>query len=333
MTKDVLDNEVGVSGALTETGLDAKAKSRLVSAFDRLLGNAVDWLNPGMERRAARTRALSEAEGQIISAAAKVVSEQVAVSPELAKRVLENQATAAVRRQENKDGVVKMAIQDLRSDPPSTEQNLSSSDELSDQFLTRFERYAEEATTDTLRERWGKILASEVRSPNTFSQKTLRIVDELDFETAELFQRIVANKLLKYIPKHLSGEIKLSDLIVLVQAGLLVEPGITGHTLHLTKVDWLAPNTQRHTIRFKNYGIARDSDLSFQQAKYIRRKGDNLAFEIYVLTTAGEAISRILEIDEEANCRRLLECLNDGQENGGFFLTELLEDGNWHLKE
>lgn len=59
MSNDPLDNEVSVSVELTaQTGLPAeikgKAKSRAISAFDRLLGNLVDFSNAWLEAAPAK---------------------------------------------------------------------------------------------------------------------------------------------------------------------------------------------------------------------------------------------------------------------------------------
>ena len=67
MAKDSLDNEVSIAGQLTERGVKAKARSRFVSAADRLLGNLVDFPNPTLERIAARKRATTDGEIRDVS--------------------------------------------------------------------------------------------------------------------------------------------------------------------------------------------------------------------------------------------------------------------------
>jgi hypothetical protein len=50
MVEDHLDKETSVSVDLTETGVTAKAKSRLVAAIDRLGGNLLEILNAPQRR-------------------------------------------------------------------------------------------------------------------------------------------------------------------------------------------------------------------------------------------------------------------------------------------
>jgi hypothetical protein len=57
--------------------------------------------------------------------------------------------------------------------------------------MNRFERFAEDASTDELRQRWGRVLSAEIRKPGTFSPKVLRIVDEIDQSTAAIFERVL----------------------------------------------------------------------------------------------------------------------------------------------
>jgi Protein of unknown function (DUF2806) len=74
------------------------------------------------------------------------------------------------------------AIEHLRHDGISASDAETGPSELSEEFMTRFETYAEGASTEDLRQRWGRILAREVKKPGTFSLKALRVIDELELQ-------------------------------------------------------------------------------------------------------------------------------------------------------
>jgi hypothetical protein len=91
-----------------------------------------------------------------------------------------------LRAQANKEGVAKKAIEYLSreseqvSDKPETPE---------EDWLNIFERYAEDASSEKLRDLWARVLAKEIRKPKSFSLRTMRFISELDSETAQLFQK------------------------------------------------------------------------------------------------------------------------------------------------
>ncbi len=184
MPEDHLSNEVHLSAELTETGVKAAAKSRALSSFDRLVGSFADVGSAYFEGVSGRLRARAEGERQLIEAVAKYGVERIGADHEFAHRALENHFKKIAQQQINKDAVVSVALDDLRDQPPSDEAANTGPNELDEEFLSRFEMYAEGASTEQLRERWGRILAGEIRKPGTFGPRVLRITDELDSVTA-----------------------------------------------------------------------------------------------------------------------------------------------------
>lgn len=191
MADDHLGNEVSLSVELTERGFKAGAISRTVSSVDRLLGDVIDLANVHLERMTEKGRAKTDAEVSIIQALGKMQLEAIHSDPEFAARAMQQHLKVAGIRYENKAASVAAALEDLREEPSHAD-NASDADVLSDAFINRWERYAEEATDDQLREKWGRVLASEIRKPGTFSAKVLRVVDELDAATALTFERLCA---------------------------------------------------------------------------------------------------------------------------------------------
>ncbi|WP_306147004.1 MULTISPECIES: DUF2806 domain-containing protein [unclassified Roseibium] len=218
--KDPLDKPVSVSGKLTKTGLQASAHSRAVSAGDRLLGNLVDLLNLPIESRNRIKRAKVDAEVQLINAATEALIEAASQNPAGANVVIKQVLSREERRAENKLSVVEEALQQLTQNPPTDEEANSGPDRLADEFIDRFERYAEDASTEELRQKWANVLASEVRVPGTFGRKVMRILDEIDNETAQKFSDFCRHRIGGVVPLALHQP-KYNDAMAFEDNGLI----------------------------------------------------------------------------------------------------------------
>jgi hypothetical protein len=217
---DPLDKTTSIGAELTEAGVKLNAKSRAIAAADRLLGNLVDYVNLPVERRNVEERTKIEASRQLLEAMRDHAVSRIKSDPEFADRAVRNYLDRLMVRQENKDGVVRHAIEDLRRDPTSSEEAGPGLDPL---FMNKIERHAEDATTEQLREKWGHVLAAEIRKPGTFSPKVLRVVDELDSEIALGFEQLCRSRLANMVPLCLTEELPVHTVAQFVEAGLLVE--------------------------------------------------------------------------------------------------------------
>ncbi len=219
--EDHLSNEIAISARLEERGVAASAKSRALVAFDRLLGSAADIPTAYLENIAKKARLRGELERK------KLI--EVSQGPEqrdpfedgayLQAKSAEDEA----ERIENLSKVVDASVDQLSEEATIAEDNK----EIDPDWLNRFRAYAAEISTETMQSLWGRVLAGEIQNPNTFSLSTLRILSELDQNTARTFQekaKLVLNG--EYIPKPklLSGQ-SLAEFGLLEEAGLLRDIG------------------------------------------------------------------------------------------------------------
>lgn len=309
--EDHLDRGVSVSVELTDKGVKAQAQSRLLSALDRLGGNAIEWLNVRIEPGNSERRSEIDARKRIATAAVDTYSKVVANDAALAKQIVGRMLAKEVREQANLDAIGALAIEDLRSNPPTDEQAANGPSELTEEFLDRFEGYGRRASTDELRERWARVLAAEVRSPNTFSGRVLRIVDELDSETARSFERVCQFRMADTLPKGLVGELSFDDYAGLVAAEL-VSPTAKDGVILFEKVPtenggevWLA--------NFVGFAIGIEVVDGLPLRKTIKdlvvRHSGSPALPVYFLTQAGAAVASILpnhELEAGGKLRQLL---------------------------
>ncbi|MGY0573568.1 DUF2806 domain-containing protein [Bradyrhizobium sp. RDM12] len=294
--QDHLDKTTSVSVELTETGVKAKAKSRFVAAVDRFGGNLIEIVNAPMERRITRQRAISAGEVKLVEAVTEFGIEKLKCDPEFAERTAEKFFTRLFEKQANKDRVLIEALEDLRHSPPTDEASAAGEDQLAEEFIDRLETYAEGASTAKLQQKWGRVLSSEVRKPGTFSPKVLRIVDEIETDTANLFERVCGSRIRDYLPKCLIGELPFQELSPLVMAGLLIDPGMAGHIVRY--------DTQT-TAAGKEFWVIMDDGQALSIPKTFTPPNSPMGIvpigsedgrpvvPVYLLTDAGKAIATI----------------------------------------
>jgi hypothetical protein len=189
---------------------------------------------------------------------------------------------------------MREAIADLRENPP-TEEQAEDATPLAEEFLERMGHYSASATTEELRSRWGRVLAAEVRRPGTFSGKVLRVVDELDAETAALFEQVCAHRVEGIIPTALVGELPYSDKTKLVLSGLIVEPGITGQLRYLTSIK--DGNGQMLALVARGVGLVAiplEAKIPNNASGHVITGKDRLGTPALLLTDAGGSVASIL---------------------------------------
>lgn len=310
---DHLSNEVSVEVSVTESGAKASLKSRLASAFDRLGGNLVDFVNIPLESANVRNRAKSDGERVLIEAVAKHGVQLLGEDPEFAKRAIDTHFGHLARTQKNKDAVLAEALEHLSNvtESPGGEEESVPPGDLAPEFLDRFERYAAEASTQELRSRWGRVLAREVQTPGAMSNKAMRIVDELDPRTAQLFERVCGQARVGGALLHsLIHDLKLPELLSLDEAGLINYSG--GGIIRFFKRS--RGDSQLLSIRFGEWGVSLRSDTipkgSLEEGHAIGRSGEEISTSIIKLTDAGHAVASILPDHSEQILRKFIETLH-----------------------
>ncbi len=338
MAKDVLDKEISVSVDLTPTGAKAKAKSRLVAAVDRMGGNLVELINTKIERKTSRERSLIEGEAALIDAATKYGVELMGRDPEFAQRALQHQFDQAFAKQSNKDGVLSHMLEDLRRAPIPSDSADHGPIQINEQVMDRLERYSEEASNEQLQEKWGRILATEIRSPGTVSLKTLRLVDELDGNVARIFEQYCVHRIAATIPKCLAGEIPFGHLSKLIGAGLLLDPGLAGHIQKFEEkessngvVQWLGVMGD-FAIGIPVEAPVPSGHHSRPLQPIIRHK-EEPAIPVYLLTEEGLAISAILPDNQAKAFDELVSMVKETMPDTSFSLAFLSkQSGNYEVR-
>lgn len=305
------ENEVSIEGRLTESGFSGKAISRAISSFDRLVGNIFDIANVHLEGVSERKRAKTSSEVDFIKAVGQSVSLKAAESNDFVERALEQYSRSILRRQENKECVVEEAFAQLSTLGDRVSESENQQDVLDEVFLDRFEMFAEGASTTELRERWGRVLASEIREPGTFSSKVMRVVDELDSDTALLFEDLCRWRLGDQVLRVLVDDLGFSTEVKLLNAGLIVEPA-SGIKLILKIKEGseiLLWSGDEYAFSFHKNELSRLD--GFREEKQFSINENGMSFQVYQLTDAGTALSSILYCDEKEVISSIITSLID----------------------
>ncbi len=254
---DQLPTETSLKAKLGLTGLDARTNSRAIAAFDHLLADIIDvprsLIREWKERR-----------------------EQ--------KRPLENAIDTAIRQEQlrrltNRVIVVEKAVECLEA-TKSNQDDDQDAPEVDSDWLNYIGSYSEKASSEHVRDLWGRVLAGEIRRPGSFSLSTLRLLAELDQQIASWFEEEVALRhngdcIIRY-EGSLEGD-RLTRLQFLEEVGL-ISSALT-----------VAPIKRLFELDDRGFAAIMEGELA------LRVYADNdFQLEIIPLTRSGEEICKIL---------------------------------------
>lgn len=169
-----------------EGGLPQLLAGPAGKAISRLIGATVEVPAAYLDSFAQGIRDKTDARSMLTKAVAEKAAELAVNDPEVLDRALNTMLARSYRAQKNKDAVAKIAVEELSKAPPP-----SDSQGPSDDWINKFERYAEDASSDDLRLMFGRLLAGEVRAPGGVPISTLHLVSVLDPLTAKLIEQVL----------------------------------------------------------------------------------------------------------------------------------------------
>ena len=174
--------------------LPATVLRNAVKAFGQLFSAGVSWPVAFLEGKAAETKAEHEARIKIRDEITTQIVQQMKVNPEYARRAANKFAGKIIREQRNLDDVSAIAVDELNAEQPasSINQHANNDDEqtINDDWLNTFEEEARQISTEEMQTLFGRILAGEIRNPGSYSKRTVKILGDLDQNTAALFKKL-----------------------------------------------------------------------------------------------------------------------------------------------
>lgn len=136
-----------------------------------------------------------------------------------------------LRKQINLEQIISLAADDLRNETSVSEESLD------DDWVSRFFNLAEDVNSEEMKILWAKILAGEVKKPNSYSLRTLELLKNISKKEAELFARVSQFTITlgptAFIPVETVEEFGISFLNLLLLEELDLIMG-TGGTLSIS---------------------------------------------------------------------------------------------------
>ncbi|MCL2721019.1 MAG: DUF2806 domain-containing protein [Treponema sp.] len=156
--------------------IDGKPIEKLLDVVSKAIGKIY-------EPRAIRKEADARAYEVSVIEKAKIDASvyRYGIEQDMLDKIEERRIFMEIRRQTNIDNVVKLAINELKDD------NNISSTPVDKDWAVRFFNIVEDISNEQMQQLWGKILAGEVKSPNSFSLHTIEYLKNMSKEEADLF--------------------------------------------------------------------------------------------------------------------------------------------------
>lgn len=208
---------------MTEAGKNVNLPALLLgpagAAISRLIGGLTDIPAAWLQAKADEIKATGEARRSVKLALAGAAGAKAISQSELVEQAMISFLPDHLRKQSNREAVAQKALDDLGQNTEAVTKNAA---EPEADWMNVFGRYAEDATSDRLRDLWGRVLAGQIRTPGTFSLTTLRFLSELEMQTAKDFESIEDEILLNsFLLKSITDRHKFHKLNELENAGLI----------------------------------------------------------------------------------------------------------------
>jgi hypothetical protein len=302
---DALDTKVALEAKFEQNGISIGARSRAIAAFDRLVGGLIDWLAAYPKGKGREAQARAEGREALIRAQDAAALRLFEQDDELGRVRLQKFLRDEYRKQNNHFEVASYALEDLLTASPSlpaqsdTAQASSSDDPpaIDEDWMNLFSDYAARASSDRLREQWGRILAGEIRKPGAFSFTTLRVIAEMNGDLARAFQDLYRLSVGGIFPRP--PEIKndfFKDVTQLEAAGLI-------------QMDMFF----RKTIGTQADGFAYLIDKEFLLRVTFMPGQTEIALPIIQITQVGQEIGTFLPRDECEALRHMSSYLREAK--------------------
>ena len=173
-------------------GLPAPVRRNFLKALGQLCSAAIDIPVAYLTGQADERRAETVARIKLINTSAGQIAQQMQTDPEYARVAVRKFGHRVLREQVNLDLISQRTAEELRDPGDSNGQSVpeESVDTINDDWLNAFETEARQKSTEEMQAYFGKILAGEIRTPGSYSTRTVKILGSLDQNTANHFVKL-----------------------------------------------------------------------------------------------------------------------------------------------
>lgn len=260
--------------------IESKAIEKLIDVVSEAIGTLYE---PRQIVRKAKAEAKAQSIVAMEQAKTKAIIEGDAKKAQYLDAINERLIKKEKRRQKNIEEVVSTAGEILEA-----EKDISN-EPMNPDWVTRFFDIVQDVSDNEMQLLWGRILAGEIKQPQSYSLRTLETLRNMTKEEAELFQKVAQFVLIQREAFIFSSNdvldrfgIKYSDLARLIEIGLL-QPG-----------DFITKNYYSNNTSDNKFGIVYGN-----WAIVINLKPDaqKVSFSIRSLTTSGKELVKLISIN------------------------------------
>lgn len=215
--------------------IDGKPLEKLIEVVSNGIGTLY---RPRAMRKEADAKAY---EIRVVEKAkAEALAEGKLIEAENLDRLNERLLAKEIKRQNNIDDVVEVAASHLQSESTVTEAAVN------EDWTTRFFDIVQDVSDDEMKKLWGQILAGEVKTPQSYSLRTLELLRNLSKNEADIFVKIARFALCHnncyFIYKGKEEDMSkynvfYSDIAKLIEIGILQSGDFVQRTISAEKND------------------------------------------------------------------------------------------------
>lgn len=197
--------------------------------------------------------------------------------PYLAETSSRHNACEDARKEINTSKAIIYAEEVLANDPQSAPDR-----PIDDDWIFSWQEYAGRVSTEDLQQLWGKILAGEIKSPGSYSLRTLEFLKGLSKKEAEQISKlasfVVEGRIIRSLKTYLEEQgISFSLLLSMQELGLVA--GVEAIGLNTTYQS-LMKDKFVHPLRSNGKALIVEHDDPTKPLK----------LEVYILTTVGNQL-------------------------------------------
>lgn len=190
-----------------------------------------------------------------------------------------------IQNQKNLEDIISLADQDLACQPDNGDGG-----EMDEGWFSYFSKYAMGVTNEEMKKGWAKILAGEIRRPDSFSLRTLNLMSMLSWKEAEVIRKIA--QFVVYTSDEEEAYILSSKMIEEIEFGDIL---LLGELKMIDSSSELSLTVNRKDDDGFNYLLKNHSTGLFFSSER-----EKMFFRIYKFTTIGKELMKLND-DVELN--------------------------------
>lgn len=168
---------------LSKVNLPQLLAGRAGEAVSKIIGAPIEVLSARIDRVRANVEARTEGQVEFQKIVAAAAAKEAIEDSEFVSRAIVTYGRDLIKKQKNKEEVVKLALENLSNEDNSSAREFGEVDE---DWLNNFSAYTEKVSNKQVQKLWGKILAGEIRGPGSYSLSTLRLLSVVDQRLGEV---------------------------------------------------------------------------------------------------------------------------------------------------